>query len=77
MPDATYGERACACIVPRPGATPTLADVSDHLLGAGLEKFKLPELVELFDALPRNVGEKLAKPQLREAVIARLADRPA
>ena len=77
IPDPVYGERACACIVPRPGSAPTLADVTDHLLGSGLEKFKLPELVELFDALPRNVGEKLAKPQLREAVITRLAERSA
>ncbi len=77
IPDPVYGERACACIVPRPGSAPALADVTDHLLGSGLEKFKLPELVELFDALPRNVGEKLAKPQLRDAVITRLAERSA
>jgi len=45
---------------------PTLAEVCDHLLAAGLMKQKLPEQLEIIDALPRNPTGKIVKFELRD-----------
>ncbi len=68
MPDAIMGERVCAYVVPRDGVTPTLDDVRAHLLAHGLARFKLPERLELRDALPRTASGKVKKAPLREEV---------
>lgn len=51
-----------------PGADPlTLTDVTDWLRAEGLSVHKLPEQVELVDALPRNETlRKVLKYKLRE-----------
>lgn len=51
-----------------PGAPPlTLAGVSAHLREAGLPVHKLPEQLEVLDALPRNETlRKVLKYRLRE-----------
>jgi acyl-CoA synthetase (AMP-forming)/AMP-acid ligase II len=67
LPDERTGERACAVVVPAdPGDPPTLAELCDHLLDAGLMKQKLPEQLELIDALPRNPTGKIVKFELRD-----------
>jgi non-ribosomal peptide synthetase component E (peptide arylation enzyme) len=66
------GEKVCAAIVPAPGATPTLADVTAHCDRAGLAKFKWPERLEIVEALPRNALAKLD----RKALAARLTPEP-
>ncbi|GGP81761.1 MULTISPECIES: AMP-binding protein [Streptomyces] len=68
LPDPERGERVCAVIEQPPGAPPlTSAELSAHLLGAGLARHKLPEQVELVDALPRNETlRKVLKYRLRE-----------
>jgi acyl-CoA synthetase (AMP-forming)/AMP-acid ligase II len=54
-PDERLGEKICACIVLAEGAqAPDLASLQQWLLTKGLAKFKLPERIELVDALPRN-----------------------
>ncbi|MEU9234603.1 class I adenylate-forming enzyme family protein [Streptomyces subrutilus] len=69
LPDAERGERVCA-VVERPagGAAPlTLAEVTAYLRGAGLATHKLPEQLEVLDALPRNEAlRKVLKYRLRE-----------
>ncbi|MFN8641457.1 MAG: AMP-binding protein [Candidatus Binatia bacterium] len=65
LPDARSGERACAVVVPRAGATLTLDDLSAFLLGAGLARQKLPEQLELVEALPRTDSGKLHRAALR------------
>jgi cyclohexanecarboxylate-CoA ligase len=72
--DPIFGERACACIVTMPDHTITLDDVSSHLIARGVAKFKLPEAVVLFDELPKNAGEKIAKVKLRAIVEHQRAD---
>lgn len=69
MPDPVLGERACAYLVLDEGANPlTVASLGAHLLGLGLAKYKLPERVEIVDALPlTNVG-KVSKKHLREDI---------
>ena len=64
--DDVMGEIGVAVVVPRPGAAPTLAD----LRGFGAERlaaYKLPEALELVDALPRNAMEKVDRRALTEA----------
>ncbi|MEV7275651.1 AMP-binding protein [Streptomyces sp. NPDC093111] len=68
LPDAERGERVCAVIEQPEGAEPlTLEAVTAFLRTAGLSVFKLPEQLELVDALPRNETlRKVLKYQLRE-----------
>jgi acyl-CoA synthetase (AMP-forming)/AMP-acid ligase II len=76
VPDAVYGERLAACIVPRPGSRVGVPDLVRFLAGRHVARHKQPELVELFAELPRNAGGKLARLDLREEVGRRLAGRP-
>ncbi|WP_328838538.1 class I adenylate-forming enzyme family protein [Streptomyces europaeiscabiei] len=68
LPDAERGERVCAVVEQPPGAGPlTLTDVTDWLRAEGLSVHKLPEQVEVVDALPRNETlRKVLKYKLRE-----------
>ena len=67
MPDPRLGERACAFVVPRAGATVTLADLVAFLEGHKLTRNYLPERLEVVDALPRTPSGKIQKFRLREA----------
>ncbi|MFJ9578974.1 class I adenylate-forming enzyme family protein [Streptomyces sp. NPDC101191] len=68
LPDAERGERVCAVVEQPPGAAPlTLETVTAFLRAAGLSVFKLPEQLEVVDALPRNdTLRKVLKYRLRE-----------
>ena len=70
-PDAVYGERVCACVVPQQGAPLTFDQLTEHLEAQGIAKFKFPERLEHFDALPRSAGEKINKVAIRETVANR------
>ncbi|MBV8511943.1 MAG: acyl--CoA ligase, partial [Xanthobacteraceae bacterium] len=52
MPDEVMGEKACAFIVPRPGASVTLDEVCAWLRHHGIAKMKWPERVELISEMP-------------------------
>jgi cyclohexanecarboxylate-CoA ligase len=65
VPDPRLGERACACVVPRAGSTPTLADLAAYLTELGTARQYLPERVELMAALPRTLTGKVQKFKLR------------
>ena len=67
LPDERSGERACAVISTAEGAEPIGFDeMVEHLLGAGLMKQKLPEQLEIVDAIPRNPAGKILKQDLRK-----------
>ncbi|MGW6394459.1 class I adenylate-forming enzyme family protein [Streptomyces sp. NPDC055103] len=68
LPDAERGERVCAVVEQPPGAAPlSLPTVTAFLREAGLSVHKLPEQLEVVDALPRNETlRKVLKYQLRE-----------
>jgi non-ribosomal peptide synthetase component E (peptide arylation enzyme) len=67
LPDAERGERACAVVVTAPGQADIGFDgMTRHLLDAGLITRKLPEQLEIVDALPRNPSGKIVKFQLRD-----------
>jgi len=65
VPDERTGERACAVIVASDQCTPDLADLRELLINEGLAKFKIPEQVVIWDALPKNDAGKVLKHQIR------------
>ncbi|MGW3461244.1 class I adenylate-forming enzyme family protein [Streptomyces olivaceoviridis] len=68
LPDTERGELVCAVVEQRPG-TPhlTLPEVVSFLRAEGLSVHKLPERLEVVDALPRNETlRKVLKYKLRE-----------
>ncbi|WP_274559789.1 class I adenylate-forming enzyme family protein [Streptomyces spiramyceticus] len=68
LPDPARGERVCAVVEQPEGAGPlTLEGVTAHLRAGGLSVHKLPEQLEVVDALPRNETlRKVLKYRLRE-----------
>ncbi|MER7759582.1 AMP-binding protein [Streptomyces sp. NPDC097619] len=68
LPDPERGERVCAVVEQRADADPlTLEQVTAYLRAEGLATHKLPEQLELLDALPRNETlRKVLKYKLRE-----------
>ncbi|MEZ5572135.1 MAG: o-succinylbenzoate--CoA ligase [Halioglobus sp.] len=59
-----WGETPLAIIVPAPGASPTVESLKAYCK-ENLAGYKVPQLYELVDSLPRNPSGKLLKPQLR------------
>jgi long-chain acyl-CoA synthetase len=66
LPDPVYGERVKACLVARPGARLEAADVQAWTRER-LARFKVPEIVEILEALPRNPNGKVMKALLRQS----------
>ncbi len=76
-PDPILGERIGVFVVPHPtaGATgagsgqpaaPDLDSVAQLMRSADVASYKIPERLEIVDALPRNAVGKVVKPELRE-----------
>jgi acyl-CoA synthetase (AMP-forming)/AMP-acid ligase II len=70
MPDERLGEKVCAFVIVRPGATLTLDDVQAHFVALKVARQKTPERIEIVDGLPRTASGKVKKFELR----ARLRD---
>jgi len=68
LPDRERGERVCAVVQRVDGAEPiSFEEMVDHLRAAGLMTQKIPEQLEVVDALPRNETlNKVLKYKLRE-----------
>ncbi|HUP76573.1 MAG TPA: AMP-binding protein [Acidimicrobiales bacterium] len=67
LPDDERGERCCAVAVPiDPARPPTLDALVEHCIGAGLMRQKIPEQLEVVDALPYNSTGKVLKADLRK-----------
>ncbi|MCX8560850.1 AMP-binding protein [Mycolicibacterium mucogenicum] len=71
LPDERTGERACAVIVPAGGQPPGVAELRRFLADKGIARFKIPEQVETWDALPRNDAGKVLKHQIRARLTCR------
>ena len=66
LPDPTLGERACAVVRLRPGATIDLADLKEFLSGQhNLAVWKVPERIEVVDEFPTTATGKIKKFALR------------
>jgi non-ribosomal peptide synthetase component E (peptide arylation enzyme) len=60
------GEKVCAVIALKPGATLTLPELNEHLSAQQIATYKLPERLAIVDTLPRNPVGKILKRQLRD-----------
>jgi cyclohexanecarboxylate-CoA ligase len=67
VPDERLGERVCAYVVLREGATElTLDDLHAHLIEKQVARQMIPEFIELVSDLPRTPSGKVQKFKLRE-----------
>ena len=66
FPDPRLQERACACLVLKPGTELTLEAVRDFMREKGVAKPYWPERLELLPELPRTPSGKVQKFKLRE-----------
>ena len=64
VPDAGRGEAIVAFVVPRPGAAPAAEALIAHCR-EHLSSYKLPDRLELRDALPLTPTGKLMRRELR------------
>ncbi|GIW42558.1 MAG: long-chain-fatty-acid--CoA ligase [Candidatus Binatia bacterium] len=65
LPDPECGEKVCACVVLRPGASLTLAELARFMEEKRVMKQKIPERLEILPSLPRNATGKVKKFELR------------
>lgn len=77
MPDAVFGEKACAYVVKRPETTLSLAEVVHFLRAREFAAFKLPERLEVVDEFPYSSGFKVQKSALREDIARKLRSEQA
>ncbi|BBY45843.1 AMP-binding protein [Mycolicibacterium celeriflavum] len=68
LPDDRTGERACAVVVATEQAPPDVAGMRALLEDHGVARFKAPEQVVVWDALPKNDAGKVLKHQIRAAL---------
>lgn len=68
IPDETFGERVCICVVTKEGLTLEFGELLAHLRGRDVSVEWLPERMVLLDDLPTAGGGKVAKAVLREQV---------
>jgi acyl-CoA synthetase len=66
MPHPRLGETGCAVVVPEPGQTVTLADLTSFLIEKGVARFKLPERLEIWPSLPSTPSGKIQKFLIRQ-----------
>jgi acyl-CoA synthetase (AMP-forming)/AMP-acid ligase II len=74
IPDTRLGERVCAAIVLKPGETLSFAELTAFLRDK-IATYKLPEFLEVLDALPRTPTGKAQKGPLRDLVLERMRAR--
>jgi acyl-CoA synthetase (AMP-forming)/AMP-acid ligase II len=69
VPDARYGERICAFIVPTGKATPTVEEITAAFSEMGVAKYKYPERIERIDELPLTTTGKVRHQVLRDQAL--------
>jgi cyclohexanecarboxylate-CoA ligase len=67
-PDRRLGERACAFVTLREGASLTFEEMTDFLRAQKMAIQYIPERMEIVKELPRTPSGKIQKFKLREAV---------
>jgi len=70
VPDERTGERACAVIVSADGSAPDVDALRELLVAEGVAKFKIPEQVVIWEALPKNDAGKVLKHEIRATLTA-------
>lgn len=69
VPDDRTGERACAVVVPVAEPGPDLTSLRGFLEASGVARFKVPEQVVIWNALPKNDAGKILKHQIKAALM--------
>lgn len=72
MPDPDLGEKVCACIQPKPGASLSFEKIIAHLKEKKASVLQLPERIEFVEAMPFTKAEKIDKKFLREEIEKKL-----
>jgi 2,3-dihydroxybenzoate-AMP ligase len=72
MPDALLGERSCAYVIPKAGASLSFEELIDFLQAKQIARFKLPERLELAEIFPLTSVGKVSKKDLREEIARKL-----
>ncbi|MBM2616674.1 (2,3-dihydroxybenzoyl)adenylate synthase [Actinoplanes sp. LDG1-06] len=70
VPDQYLGERSCAFVVPRAGATLTLPQLRGYLRERGLAAYKIPDRLNVVDEFPVTGVGKISRRELRAALSA-------
>ena len=67
LPDERSGERVCAVVQTAEGQDDlTMEEMVEHCKGTGMMMQKVPEQLEIIDAIPRNPAGKILKHVLKE-----------
>lgn len=74
MPDATFGEKACAFVIPVAGKTVDLDEIKGFLLGRNIAKFKLPERLTVVNEFPISPAGKILRRELRQFAAKSIAN---
>jgi 2,3-dihydroxybenzoate-AMP ligase len=72
MPDPVFGEKACACVVLKPGTGLGFDELIAHLRRQHIASFKLPERLEVMASFPISPVGKILKRQLRDMIAFKL-----
>lgn len=75
IPDSKMGERACACVVPRPGQSFTFEEMTSFLRGKKIAAYKMPEKLLIMEKLPYVGGMKLDRKALQAEAVKILKSR--
>jgi long-chain acyl-CoA synthetase len=68
VPDKEWGERICACIVPRAGHTLSTAELK-NFLKSRLSGFKIPKDYIVQNELPKSPAGKILKREIRKQLL--------
>ena len=74
MPDATFGEKACAFVIPVAGKTVDLDEIKGFLLGRNIAKFKMPERLTVVNEFPISPAGKILRRELRQVAAKSIAN---
>jgi 2,3-dihydroxybenzoate-AMP ligase len=72
MPDAAFGEKACAFAILRQGCTLTHEELLAFLEGRDIARFKLPERLEIVHEFPISPAGKILRRELRARIAGQL-----
>lgn len=72
VPDPFLGERMCACVLLRDGATLTFEQLKQFLMVKEIAKFKLPERLEILPKFPLSTFGKVSKKALVEMISSKI-----
>jgi 2,3-dihydroxybenzoate-AMP ligase len=76
VPDPDMGERMCACVILRSGASLQLQELVAFLATKEIAKYKLPERLEAMADFPLSTFGKVSKKVLVEQVSRKIAGEP-